>query len=367
MINRQNYHWTRAHLAHLREVMQLSENSVGRYWSYLRHVLLWADDTAFTEANKLRPTLPDYLAAISAGDGLAPRAAATQKKIIQNAKRLFTWAKMTYPREYRELPMSWIETLRPPRSSIASPGEHVFVSLDEIRHITSMPIPAHDLAARRDQAAAALLYVSGMRASALGSLPLAAVDLPSRTIKQWPSLGVRTKNSKSATTYLLELPDLLAVIVKWDSFVRAQLPPEAMWYSPIVVRWSGASLSAQPAGTQRHIALARRLQQLFIAAGLQPRSPHKFRHGHAVWALQHARTMADYKAVSMNLMHEDVRVTDGIYAPLLGSEVRDRISRLAGPGTLKIEVDSDLERLLRGLSRGQVAQALHILANELAS
>ncbi|MCC7358088.1 MAG: tyrosine-type recombinase/integrase [Anaerolineales bacterium] len=367
MINRQNYIWTKAHLAYLREVMQLGKNSVGRYWSYLRHVLLWADEASLAQAHKLRPTLPDHLIAIGTGDGLAPRAATTQKKIVQNAKRLFTWAKMTYAREFREMPMAWIETLRPPRSVIVSPGEHVFVSLDEVRQITAMPIPTTDLAVWRDQAAAALLFVSGMRASALGSLPLAAVDLPSRTIRQWPSLGVRTKNSKSATTYLLELPELLAVIEKWDSFVREQLPPEAMWYSPIVVRWSDASLSAQLAGEQRHIALARRLQRLFTAAGLQPKSPHKFRHGHAVWALQHARTMADYKAVSMNLMHEDVRVTDGIYAPLLGSEVRDRISRLAGPGTLKLEADSDLERLLRGLSRGQVAQALHILASELAS
>ena len=39
--------------------------------------------------------------------------------------------------------------------------------------------------------------------------------------------------------------------------------------------------------------------------------------------------MADYKAVSMTLMHEDLQVTDSIYVPLPGSEVRDRISRLA--------------------------------------
>ncbi len=39
--------------------------------------------------------------------------------------------------------------------------------------------------------------------------------------------------------------------------------------------------------------------------------------------------MANYKAVTMNLMHEDIRVTDGINAPLAGSEVRDRIAGLA--------------------------------------
>jgi hypothetical protein len=42
-----------------------------------------------------------------------------------------------------------------------------------------------------------------MRAGAFSTLPISAVDLSSRTIKQWPALGVKTKNGKSATTYLL--------------------------------------------------------------------------------------------------------------------------------------------------------------------
>ena len=70
------------------------------------------------------------------------------------------------------------------------------------------------------------------------------------------------------------------------------------------------------------------MRNLFNVAGLPYKSPHKFRHGHAVYALQHAKTMADYKAVSMNLMHEDIRVTDGIYAPLAGNEVQHRIAGL---------------------------------------
>jgi hypothetical protein len=58
------------------------------------------------------------------------------------------------------------------------------------------------------------------------------------------------------------------------------------------------------------------------------KSAHKFRHGHAVYGLQHAKTIADYKAVSMNLMHEDIKITDEIYAPILSNEIKDRIGRL---------------------------------------
>jgi hypothetical protein len=62
--------------------------------------------------------------------------------------------------------------------------------------------------------------------------------------------------------------------------------------------------------------------------GLEYQSPHKFRHRNAVYGLQHARTMADYKAVSMNLMHSNIKVTDQIYAPMLPEEVGCRIAGL---------------------------------------
>ncbi len=41
--------------------------------------------------------------------------------------------------------------------------------------------------------------------------------------------------------------------------------------------------------------------------------------------------MADYKAVSMNLMHGDIRITDSIYTPLLGSEAQQHITNLSDP------------------------------------
>jgi site-specific recombinase XerD len=72
----------------------------------------------------------------------------------------------------------------------------VFVTLEETRQLFALPNPGHALALLRDQAACALLFVSGMRVGALATLPLAALDLGARTVKQWPALGVLTKNRK---------------------------------------------------------------------------------------------------------------------------------------------------------------------------
>ena len=103
----------------------------------------------------------------------------------------------------------------------------------------------------------------------------------------------------------------------------------AAWYAPVISSWGEQKLSAQPPGANRNTALQRRMRRLFAYAGLAYKSPHKFRHGTAVYGLQHARTMADYKAVSMNLMHNDIRITDGIYAVLNKEDVRARIASLS--------------------------------------
>jgi len=364
MVNRSNYLWVKAHLDYLSEVAQLKANSVDRYWFCIRHLLLWADEVPFSRAPDIRPTFPCYLASICPRGETRTFAPATLKKIVNTAKRFFLWVKATYPREFRGLPKRWIDTLRPPRSVEPAPS-HEFVTLDEALQLAALEIEEDNLALRRDQAGAALLYVSGMRAGALGSLPLEAVDVTGRTIKQWPSLGVRTKNGKTATTYLLEIPELLTVVEQWDTLVRARLPPDAMWYTPTVSRWGEQTLSANPPGANRNVAIARRMRKLFAAAGLSYKSPHKFRHGHAVYALQHAQTMADYKAVSMNLMHEDIRVTDSIYAPLAGNEVQQRIARLADCTSARPPVDGNLAAFIRSLSDAELSQALVVIAERL--
>jgi site-specific recombinase XerC len=329
LVNRENYHLVRAYLEHLRDTGQLGSGSISRYRFLLRHLLLWADEVPLPRVDDVRPSFPTYLRDRCRGKAQASLAPATLKKTVQVARAFLGWVKSEHPRDFKDLPKAWIDGLRAPRVSQA-PGEHRFVGLDEVLRIASLKVPEDDMATRRDQAAACLLFLSGMRASALGSLPIRAVDVSKRELYQWPSLGVRTKNAKSATTFLLDVPALVGVVAAWDTFIRTRLPETAMWYTPTISNWGEQKLSSGPPGSNRNVALAKRLRLLFSAAGIPYQSPHKFRHGHAVYALQHARTMADYKAVSMNLMHADISITDGIYAPLASDEVQRRIAELTG-------------------------------------
>jgi integrase len=362
VIRRSNYLLVRRYLQDLEEIYQLSSSSLGRYRFYLRHLLLWAGETPFQQATKLRPTFPGYVSNLPGRQGEAPLALVTQKKIIESGKRFFIWAMQNHPKEFGSLNAAWLESLRLPRVR-ESRAEHKYVSLEEILQLVVVPHEVDDLALLRDKAAAAMLFLSGARASAFATLPIAAVDLPARTLRQWPELGVATKNGKRATTFLLPIPELLEVAQTWDDVVRLKLQSSAPWYAPISAHWGGQSLAESSPGKNRHQALDKRLRKLFDLAGLSYKSAHKFRHGHAVYGLQHAQTMADYKAVAMNLMHEDIKITDEIYAPIMSNEVQLRISRLAD--SKPDQVENSLESLVRSLSNNDLSAVMRIVAERL--
>ena len=362
MINRKNYHYVKEYLKYREEVEQISQASLGRYWSYLRHLLLWADETLFSFTYKKRPTFTSYVSALLHPHTNDPIAWTTKKKIMESTRRFFTWLKASYPLKFKSITNHWIETLRPPRN-VQYSHEHDYVSLDEVSQLVNNSSADRNLAMKRDQAAAAMLFLSGIRATAFTTLPIKSVDVVDRSIKQWPELGVKTKNRKRATTYLLPIPDLLIVVEEWDTLVRNELDPDSRWYAPIENEWGEQFLSMKAPGNNRAVALAKRIRILFNNAGLRYKSPHKFRHGHAVYGLQHADKMADYKAVSMNLMHSDIKTTDSIYAPLISDEVGKRIAGLSGGSTA--QPNDEIADVVNNMTGDQLHQFLKLAAQRL--
>jgi len=364
VIQRNNYLLVRRYLHDLGEIYQLSGSSLGRYRFYLRHLLLWAGETPFQQVTKLRPTFPSYVSNLPGRNVAVPLASVTQKKIIEVGKRFFTWGKQNYPREFSSLTTAWLESLRSSRVRETN-DEHEYVSLEEVKQLIALPHDQEDIALLRDKAAAAVLFLSGARASAFTTLPISAVDLPARTLRQWPELGVATKNGKHATTYLLPIPELLSIAQTWDDVIRSNLPSTARWYAPVSARWGSQSLEETIPGKNRHQALDKRLRRLFTLAGLPYKSAHKFRHGHAVYGLLKAQTMADYKAVSMNLMHNDIKITDSIYAPILSEEVKERIAKLTSDQ--EYMPDIEIDGLLGRLSNADLSKMLRIVASRLSA
>lgn len=70
------------------------------------------------------------------------------------------------------------------------------------------------------------------------------------------------------------------------------------------------------------------LKEWMLKVGLPYHSSHKFRHGFAVYALKNAQDMGDFKAISQNMMHSNLSVTDDIYGIFSEEEVKNRITGL---------------------------------------
>jgi len=125
--------------------------------------------------------------------------------------------------------------------------------------------------------------------------------------------------------------------------VRAKLSPDVLWYAKLSN--DGLDLEERMVGhVGRRELVARGLARLCARANIAYHSPHKLRHGHAVHAIGNATTIADLKAVSQNLMHASLSITDRVYGVLQGDDIRARISALGGSSTEQPVVSEDQDK-----------------------
>ena len=99
------------------------------------------------------------------------------------------------------------------------------------------------------------------------------------------------------------------------------------------------------AGEYRSSIATRDLKQWLKKVGLTFHSPHKFRLGNAVYSLKMAKDIQALKAVSQNLMHSNISITDGVYGILSDNDVRGQIIELGKKDSLSTAID--LESLLQ--------------------
>lgn len=326
LINRRNWSDTRAYLTYRAEVLNAVDGSLRLYRTHLDHLLRWATDIPFARAADIRPVFPRYIADLKTSPTY-------QAKTLETARAFLEWARDRNPDTYP--PKAYRETLRPVKTQPQAIETREYYTLEEMLILAAAPVTT--LTEQRDRAAACLLFLSGARAAAFCTLPLRAVNLTLYELKQWPLWGVRTKNRKAGTTYLLqneEVGPLLDIAREWDEIVRRTLPSSAPWYA-LIDRNTTAFAKSQVPGQSRTSNLAQHLNALCTRTGVKYKSPHKFRHGFAVYALSLCETMEDFKAVSQNLMHNSMSTTDAIYAKMVNDRVAARMAILGSRKKLR--------------------------------
>ncbi len=327
MINRGNWLLVKNYLQYREMYDQLSNETIREDKKRLRYLLEWTDERPFDEASKITPVFPEHIRNLKSSRG-GNLSREYQRKIIGSAKRFLLWITV-HKRGYRhKINPIWLDTLKPARG-INNPHVHEFVTIGEMKDIVSAPV--YSLRDRRIKASAVFWFLSGIRIKAFTTLPIKAVDLDDLSVKQWPSLGVKTKNNKSANTYLLNIEPLLKVAREWDQFVRENLPEKSFWFAPLSPNTEFVDPNIFQVGDNRDHRARLDLKEWMLKVKLPYHSPHKFRHGFAVYALKKAQDMGDFKAISQNMMHSNLSVTDGIYGIFSEQEVKNRITGLNNP------------------------------------
>lgn len=260
------------------------------------------------------------------------------KKTLAAARSFFTWLSDNES-GYKFLTQKWIKTIKSKRFPEPTKIYDAVIE-DEILAIASAPVET--LLERRAKASAVFMYLSGMRIGAFVSMPIQAVDIKGLTVLQYPNLGVRTKNNISAKTFLWDIPELLEVVQDWDNEVRSILPPNGLWFAPFSYRSRKIDPAVTIVGDHRHDLARKNIRVWLEAVGLTYHTPHKFRHGHILYGAARAKSFADFKVISQNVMHASTKITDEIYSNHKENEVQKRMIAMGNRTKSKNQNDYEL-------------------------
>jgi integrase len=125
------------------------------------------------------------------------------------------------------------------------------------------------------------------------------------------------------------------------------LPPRGAWFAHLLPSGDIDPQVKEP-GIHRRCRPNKDLHEWLARVALPYHSPHKFRRGHATYALKRCKDVADLKAVSQNLMHSSLLVTDAVYSVLSEDDVGARIASMSGDlSSTKDRPDDELVNLLQ--------------------
>jgi len=226
-------------------------------------------------------------------------------------------------------------------------------TLEQIKHVISM-MPAGTEIERRNRALVAFTILTGARDSAIASMKLKHVDFSVGSVNQ-DAREVRTKNSKTFTTYFFPVGDEIQRIVEdWVTFLRE----EKLWGNddplfPKTDMKPGSEQKFEAVGLKReHWSTATPIRTIFrdafSHAGLSYFNPHSFRNTLVQLGEKVCHSVEDFKAWSQNLGHEGVLTTLYSYGEVSPRRQGEIINSLAKP---QRSAQSEVGELAKAIAR----------------
>ena len=200
---------------------------------------------------------------------------------------------------------------------------------------------------QRNQALIAFTLLAGARDSAIASMKLKHVDLLANCIFQ-DAREVKTKNSKTFTTYFFPVGDeILQIVVDWVNFLKTDLlwsNDDPLFPKTHVINGDDHVFVAsciKPEHWSNATPIRTIFREEFEAAGLPYFNPHSFRKTLVTLGEQQCKTPEEFKAWSQNLGHEKVLTTFYSYGEVQQHRQGEIFQQLKLPRTAASNQNAD--------------------------
>lgn len=198
--------------------------------------------------------------------------------------------------------------------------ETPYPSMEMVRHAFNF-MPEQSEVDMRNKALVAFLMLTAARDGAVSSLRLKHINMIDRCVYQ-DARDVRTKNSKTITTYFLPVGDAyFDCFEKWMTYLRTEklFGPDDPLFPPLKMGVVDGAL--QVTGFEREIyknanSIRKVVKEAFTRADLPAFTPHAFRKTLVKWADTAYPTREGFKAFSQNIGHTSVITTVSAYCPV---------------------------------------------------
>lgn len=338
------------YFAYCRGAEGLTESTINKYAQCIFKWQTCFKEVDFTEINKEK--CDEFKKFLKQEAEKNNTSLSNQYDILRHLKRFFLW--LTEQKGYENVKKTDIAYLRLSKSETRIALERKdkeTPSLKEIQNVVHRIQPTTEVD-MRDRALVAFLILTGIRISALVSLPMQAFDPFKLLINQDPGLGVKTKNSKKILSTFLP--------IFWDEGERIFLD----WYNHLKSKGFGPQKPIFPASKSLSLKsvsdkfwqtsgpVRQMIRERCKEAGVSYYNPHSFRHSAAEFMSERGLTEADKRAISLVFGHENVGTTFGTYgyghiSPADAvKRVREMRNQKEKGLTLDIS-DEDLGRIMR--------------------
>lgn len=246
----------------------------------------------------------------------------THANCIKQMKQFFEWLAVQpgYKSKIKRDAVDYLNLSHKEKQLLKTGKVEHLPTLENVRQLVESIQPITEVD-KRDRALISFLCLTGMRDSAVATLPLKSFNSNTLLVDQNPEDGVKTKFTKRIYSKMFRFDDkMVQYVLDWVAYLykRGFVGKDPM-FPRSKNRKEEGNLSFQDALEVEHVFwtdgtnIQRIVKQRSEAAGLEYFHPHLYRHLAIQLALSRARSGNEIKAVSQNFGHEEVATTLSVY------------------------------------------------------